>query len=122
MSVEVVPNRSDELTEAAQTLQQQMRGQVGLPSHLEYHEARRIWNAMRGRMKAITFVEAVMTVWPPFACCWPRSLPSTLDRRTAQRTCAALPTECRGAFVMKYPQPYAPLLTSWNCWSRLLVE
>lgn len=53
MSVTTFPNQTPTLTEAAQVLQQQMRGQVILPSHPEYDEARRVWNGMIDKYPAL---------------------------------------------------------------------
>src|SRR5690606_200912 len=53
MSVAIFPNQSATLTEAVQALQQQMRGQVILPSHPEYDQARRVWNGMIDKYPAL---------------------------------------------------------------------
>ncbi|CAG0966445.1 partial 6-hydroxy-D-nicotine oxidase, partial [Anaerolineae bacterium] len=53
MSVMTFPNQAYTLTEAAQALQQQMRGQVILPEHPEYDEARRVWNGMIDKYPAL---------------------------------------------------------------------
>lgn len=53
MSVTTFPNQTHALTEAAQALQQQMRGQVILPSHPEYDQARRVWNGLIDKYPAV---------------------------------------------------------------------
>lgn len=53
MSVTAYPNQAHSLSEAAQGLQEQMRGQVILPSHPEYDEARRVWNGMIDKYPAL---------------------------------------------------------------------
>jgi FAD/FMN-containing dehydrogenase len=53
MSVAVFSNQGVTLSEAAQALQQQMRGQVILPSHPEYDAARRVWNGMIDKYPAL---------------------------------------------------------------------
>lgn len=53
MSVTVLHDQMGVQSEAVQALQQQMRGQVILPSHPEYDEVRRVWNGMIDRYPAL---------------------------------------------------------------------
>jgi FAD/FMN-containing dehydrogenase len=53
MSVAVYSNHNVMLNEAAQALQQTLRGRVILPTHQDYDEARRIWNGVIDRHPAI---------------------------------------------------------------------
>ena len=53
MSVIIFPDPINTLSEVAQVLQQQMRGQVILSSHPEYDEVGHIWNEMNNHHPAI---------------------------------------------------------------------
>lgn len=53
MSIAILPDQSERLAEAVQSLQQQMQGQVISPSHPEYDEARRVWNGMIDKYPAM---------------------------------------------------------------------
>lgn len=53
MTVTIFPDQTHTLTEAAQGLQQQMRGQVILPDDQDYDEARRVWNGMIDKYPAL---------------------------------------------------------------------
>ncbi|MBZ0293398.1 MAG: FAD-binding oxidoreductase [Anaerolineae bacterium] len=53
MSVTISPNQASILTEAAQALQQHIRGQVILPADQDYEEIRRVWNGVINRRPAV---------------------------------------------------------------------